>query len=159
MNKNLFNVSVYIFLIVFYTILFQSCDDSGVTAKQDFVAGTVTFTDTNLICTGGYYAVSVFPDSSAPFHCIPVGSDSLVITKSGYLTTAHYKVSGLSAGSYYIGTTWIRASDGCVRGVLGTYGCDTAHYNCTNTIVSLPNYEGSSDCNILSWTDTLKKLH
>jgi hypothetical protein len=118
----------------------------------------VTFTDTFLTTQQGYYAISVFPDSAHPFQQIPVATDSLTITKSGYIFSANYRVNNLAAGNYFVGATWIRTSDNNIRAILGIYGCDTAR-NCSGSRVSIPNYSGTNSCNILSWTDTLKKLN
>ena len=138
--------------------LLQQCGDS-INPQQDFVSGTITFKSTNLLTSGGYYAVSVFPDVTNPFNQSPVATDSVEINISGNTATAYYKVPGLPTASYYIGAVWIRSSDNCVRGVLGTYGCDTL-YNCPNSIkVTVPTAAGTGSLNFSCWTDTTSRLY
>lgn len=156
MKKNL-TVFIYVFLCLF-VILFQTCDTSEVNAPQDFISGDITFTDSNLISIGGYYAVSLFPDQSNPFNQSPVRSDSLKISVTNHVASAYYKMQTVSSGIYYVGVTWIRNSDKSVRGVLGTYGCDTTH-NCSNSQkVEVPSYSGTGGKSFIGWTDTLKKV-
>jgi hypothetical protein len=157
MRKNRFSIIIKIVFILLIIFLYQSCDDV-VNAPQDYISGTVNFIDTNLTYTNGYYAITVFPDSTNPYHQSPIAIDSLTIIRTGNSVSANYRVNGLASGSYYIGSTWIRNSDKSIRAILGVYGCDTAK-NCTGTLVSIPNYQGSNSCNLLSWTDTLKNMH
>jgi hypothetical protein len=155
--KKYFKNSFFIFLFL-SIVIFETCDDSGINAPQDFISGTVIFTDTILRYNGGYYAVSLFPDNSSPFSQSPLRNDSLKISISNGVASTYYKMDGITSGSYYVGITWIRSSDGNVRGVLGTYGCDTTH-NCTaSKKVTVPSYSGTGGINILSWTDTLRKV-
>ena len=137
-------------LSVFCLILFFSCGEE-VNAPQDFVSGTITFNDTNLKYIGGYYAVSLYGDSTNPFTRIPVRSDRLAIGISNGVASSYYKVSGLASGNYYIGATWIDSSSGNVS-VYGVYGCDTL-VNCSNpTRVTVPNFAGTGNLNFRSKT-------
>ena len=130
--------------------------DDSVNATQDFVSGTITFNNSNLNYSGGYYAVSVYSDTTDPFRHNPFKSDSLSIVTSGGVTTAYYNVNGLS-GNYYIGAVWIRHSDGHIA-VLGTYGCDTT-INCTGSIKeTIPNYAGTGGLNFKSSTDITRNM-
>jgi hypothetical protein len=138
---------------------FQGCDDSSVQSSGDHISGYITFTDTNLVY-GGYYAVSMYENRSNPFDTLPLRSDSLTLSKNGNQYKSYFKFSGVSNGQYYFGVTWIKYpfNPALKPPVLGTRGCDTAH-NCTNHIlISFPNYS-YEDCNILSWTDTAKRLN
>ena len=157
MRRELIEKSFLLFSLLILTYLFQSCDDS-VNTPQDYVAGTVTFIDTNITHMSGYYAVSVYAELLNPYSHAPVQSDSVEITRSGNTVTAPYKVSGLGSGNFFVAATWIRNSDRSVGAVLGIYGCDTAR-NCAGTKVALPNYEGAGSCNIFSYTDTLRRLY
>lgn len=146
-------------LLVSVLIFFQRCGDDSINPAQDFVSGTVTFKNTSFHSAGGYYAVSVFSDAANPFNQNPLAIDSVDINISGNTATAYYKISGLASADYYIGAVWIRSSDNCVRGVLGTYGCDTL-YNCTSSIkVTIPTAAGTGNLNFSCWTDTLKRLY
>ncbi len=146
-------------LLVSCMISFQQCGDDALNPEQDFVSGTITFKNTNLLTTGGYYGVSVYSDAANPFSQNPLAIDSVDISISGNTATAYYKISGLASADYYIGAVWIRSSDNCVRGVLGTYGCDTL-YNCTSSIkVTVPTAAGTGNLNFSCWTDTLRRLY
>jgi len=146
-------------LFVLALFLFQNCGEDIINAQQDFVSGTVTFKNISFHSSGGYYAVSIYSDITSPFNQNPLVSDSVEINISGNTATAYYKISGLASASYYIAATWIRSTDNCVRGVLGTYGCDTL-YNCTNSIkVTIPTYAGTGNLNFTCWTDTLNRLY
>src|SRR5438477_13207306 len=113
-----------IFLSAFISlsaIIINCGTDSPVNATEDFVKGTITFNNGSLNYSGGYYAVTIYGDSTDPFRKIPVKSDSLAISTTGGVTTAYYNVNGLS-GNYYIAATWIIHSNSRIA-VLGTYGC------------------------------------
>jgi hypothetical protein len=147
--------SLFIFIPV---LLLQYCNDN-LSPSGNYIAGTITFVDTNIITSGGYYALSVYASQSSPFSYLPLRNDSLVIQRSGDSCIAHYKVN-LDEGDYYVGATWIRLpfNQNIHPPVLGTYGCDTS-LSCTHhTKISIPNYAGAGDCCFKSWTDTTKKF-
>jgi hypothetical protein len=159
MKRNLTTRVIYSFLLVYFFSL-QSCtDDSSVNPKDSFISGTVTFTNANLNYSGGFYAVSLYEDSTNPFTKTPLRSDSLAITISGGVASAYYKLSNLTDGNYYVGATWISRSSGSIW-VLGTYGCDTlpGQY-CTPTKVTFPNYAGTGNLSFRSYTDINKALY
>lgn len=124
--------------------------------------GYITYTDTNLVLTGGYYTVSLYnANNSDPFNWPPVRTDSL---KDFYIIDQHYvvmfSIDGIETGNYFVASTWSKypkvANE--IPKVLGTYGCDTT-YNCTEyKPVEYPNYQGNFR-NILSHTDPLKALN
>lgn len=148
-----------IFVVTFFLII--HCGEDSLNAPQDFISGTITFTDANLNYTGGYYAISIFSSVSNLTTRNPVKSDSLAVVISSGRGSAYYKMSGIASGDYYIGTTWIRSSDKAVLGVLGTYGCDTIYSsNCTSyQKVTIPNYAGTGNVSFKSWTDLSKKIY
>lgn len=136
--------------------LFASCEmPQDPNPPGDKMNGLITFIDTNITRTGGFYAISLYSaDSSSPFNRVPIRSDSLVlIMRENRIYESLYATSGIAEGRYYIASTWVRyprvANE--VPRVLGTYACDTAH-TCTNHIViAYPNYQGVYR-NILSLT-------
>jgi hypothetical protein len=137
-------------LSILLAILIFSCGEE-VNAPQDFVAGTITYNDTSLKSTGGYYAVSIYGDSSNPFTRVPLRSDRLSIAVSNGVASSYYKVTGLASSNYYIGSTWIDSTSGSVS-VYGVYGCDTL-VNCSNpTRVTVPNFAGTGNLNFRSRT-------
>lgn len=142
----------FIFLVFLIVLLLQKCgvdDSSGL--QQDFVSGTVTYTDSNFYFNGFYYAVSVYGDSTNPFSHSPITSDSVQINLQSNPKTAYYKISGLANGNYYIASTWM-TSNKTVYKILGSYGCDTVP-NCSNLIkVTVPSYAGNGQLNFKSKT-------
>ncbi len=149
----------YLLLVILSALFFfiQSCDDT-VDSPQYYIAGTVTFTDTHISSGSGYYAISIYADTTEPYQRAPIVSDSLVINVSGNTATATYRVNNVPSGTYHVGATWICTQTERISGVLGIYGCDTAR-SCMGNHISIPNFSGSNECNFISWTDTLKKLY
>lgn len=158
-KKTVYSFFLISFLFVFFLNSFSGCGDTGVQSSGDHVSGYVTFTDMNLI-SGGYYAISLYAKKTNPFDTLPIRSDSLVMTQNGNIYKDYFKMSGIANGDYYFAVTWIKypVVPNLVPIVLGTRGCDT-NRQCTNhTVVPFPNYS-YDDCNILSWTDTTKRLN
>ena len=147
-GKFYYSAALFIFLM-FFSVFFQSCGDDAVNAPQDFASGTITYIDNQFNFNGGYYAVSIYGDSTDPFHRKPIRSDSVAVNTSGF--TAYYKVDGLPAGSYYIGSTWIRRSDGLVT-IYGSYGCNENPFCSTSKNITIPNYAGTGQLNFSSKT-------
>ena len=159
MKKKIIPAILFFIILLSFIYFTGGCDDSGVEEKGDHVTGYVTFTDTNLT-QGGYYAVSMFENKSNPFNFNPLRSDALTMTKNGNQYICYFKFSGVASGSYYFAVTFNKTPPDTTRvpPVLGTRGCDTNH-NCTaHKLIAFPNYS-YEDCNILSWTDTTKKLN
>jgi hypothetical protein len=155
MKKKL-NVFLSSVVILSLALLIWRCGED-VNAPQDFIKGTITFKDTNFNFNGGYYAVSIYGDNT--FVQVPIRSDSLAISIQGGVATAYYNLSGLASATYYVGATWIRRSDNSVRGVLGTFGCDTVRGCTSHTGVVVPNFAGTGNINFYSWTDTTRRLY
>jgi len=155
MNKQSFTILRYAILIIiaFPLILSNliSCGEDTVNAPQDFVSGTITYLDTNVTRTGGYFAIGLYGDSTSPFNHQPIRKDSLSIAKSGNTATAYYKLEGIASGNYYIASIWVNSSSGSIT-VLGVYGCDE-NINCSNpTKETVPNYAGTGNLNFKSLT-------
>lgn len=157
MKKKYFLTFLSIFFITILIISLIGCDDTGVNPKANYMGGTITYTNSSLIQSGGYYAVSFYGDSTSPFTKAPIRSDSLIITTSGGVTSAYYRDSSLAAGNYYIAATWINRYNGNVY-ALGVFGCDTVA-NCTPTAVAFPNFAGTGSVNIRSYTSISKALY
>ncbi len=159
MKKNIYSLILFIIVLSSFCYFTSGCDDAGIQDSGDHVTGYVTFTDTNL-CKGGYYAISMYRNKTNPFDTLPLRSDSLTMTKQQNLYKCYYKFSGVTSGSYYFAVTFIRTPFNPNRlvPVLGSRGCDTNHSCTAHILVAFPNHS-YEDCNILSWTDTLKKLN
>jgi len=148
-------MKIFVFASLVLLISCSNPDDPNPPGDQ--FAGVVTFTDSNLIRTGGYYAVSIYKDTANPFTTYPLRNDSIPITILNHLTSSTYEISGIGTGNYFVGVTWVRNSGGKPI-LLGILGCDTSRTCTTYTKLIFPNFEGVSR-NILSWTDTLKRLN
>ncbi len=142
----------------------SGCETPGdMNRSGDKLTGYITHFDTNLILSGGYYSISLFStDSVVPFNKIPVRTDSLRLTRRNDLIVYEtpYSMEGIAAGKYYVAATWSRYPrvQNEIPIVLGIYGCDTSA-NCTNYIeVTYPNFDGNFR-NILSWSDTTRKMN
>src|SRR4029453_7567925 len=72
--------SILVYSVIFLGVLFFTCGEDPVNAPQDFVSGTITYTDTLLNYNGGYYAISIYGDSTNPFSHPPVRTDSITPT-------------------------------------------------------------------------------
>ncbi len=151
---------VYITILVI--LYFSGCEVQDVNRPGDKLDGIITFTDSNLIFTGGCPTVSVYSaDSTYPFHRVPIRTDSLkVIYRMNNYKVAEYSMDGIPPGNILVASTWSRhprrSTD--VPIVLGTYGCDTSRSCTQHGIVIYPNTQGNFR-NILSWTDTTRRLN
>lgn len=132
------------------SVFFLTCGDDAVNAPQDFISGTITYIDTNILHNNGYYyAVSIFGDSTSPFSHNPIRTDSVIVSISGGTASAYYKVSGLTSGNYYVGSTYVNRSNGNFT-IWGELGCDNNLGCPTPTKVTVPNYAGTGGQNFKS---------
>jgi hypothetical protein len=160
--KNSLKINLLLLLFA-VSIIYYSCgNDNPVNLNPpgDGLAGYVTHINMNLI-PGGYYSVSLFcADSVNPFNRVPLRTDSLNLKRRDNLWETPWNMHGIPQGRYYVASTWSRYPrvPNEIPMVLGTYGCDTSA-SCTSYIgVSFPNYEGVFR-NIISWTDTTKRMN
>ena len=143
-------------LILFAFIFIISCgEDSGINAAESDVSGTVTFVNTTFYTSGGYYAISIYTSVPTGAGANPIRSDSLKVLSG--TSSYFYSVKGLAAGSYYAAVTWTRS--GTNLPVLGTFGCDTSRTCSSHTRFDYPNAAGTGSTNIISWTDTTRRLN
>ena len=147
-------------VIIFVVLIFaQSCSDNSLQPSGDYISGWIGFKDTNFV-RGGYYAISMYANKPNPFDTLPIRSDSLPMKVYGNGKQVYYRFTCMDKGAYYFGVTWIKSPPvpNLKPPVLGTLGCDT-NYNCTDhLIVMFPNFTGAS-YNIISWTDTTRRLY
>ncbi len=156
MQKTLFYL-VCSFLITF---IFSCSNIEDPNPTGDKLAGQITLINTNLI-QSGFYSVSLYSaDSSSPFNRVPVMTDSLNLSMQNNLYKTIYDFSGIQPGRYFVASTWShypkRQNEKPI--VLGIYGTDTSHTSTDYNVVLFPNYEGVYR-NIISWTDTTKRLN
>lgn len=155
MYKKIVFRSIQAALAVFIVILIQKCGgDDSVNPSGTYMGGTITYTNTNLVLTGGYYAVSFYGDSTGPLSHVPIKTDSLGVSVGGGLASTYYKESNLPTGNYYIAATWIRTNppDHHVF-IIGALGCDITQHCPDPTKVTFPNYAGTGSLDFLSKTD------
>ena len=140
----------------------NGCDSpTDYNREGDKLDGWVSYVDSNLILAGGFYSVSVYSaDSTSPFNRIPFRTDSLLLYKRDNIYESMYSIEGVPEGRFYVAATWSRFPriQNEVPMVLGTYGCDTSINCASHTVILYPNYQGNFR-NIVSWTDTLKRLN
>ena len=151
MNKTSFKLAAIAAFTFLFLLLFSSCGEDSVNAPQDFVSGTITYLDTNITRTGGYFAIGLYGDSTSPFNHAPIRKDSLSVSNAGGVASAYYKLEGLPSGNYYIASIWVNSSSGAIT-LYGVYGCDE-NVNCSGpTKITVPNYAGTGGLNFKSST-------
>ncbi|HJY63310.1 MAG TPA: hypothetical protein VJ455_04070 [Ignavibacteria bacterium] len=137
-----------------------SCTDT--TLEVSKIKGKVTFVDTNFIRTGGVYLISAYPRSSWPPMGPPTSYDTLRI--SGNNLSYCYSLQGITgADTNYVVTIGFRKTTGGASPVMSVYGCDTNHnISCwlmNPATVRVGSTSGARYINMLSWSDTTKKLY
>ncbi|MGH2574665.1 MAG: hypothetical protein ACRDFC_03085 [Ignavibacteria bacterium] len=160
MKKKIIGNLILPFLLVLW-MLIQSCGEAGYQPQGDYISGHVFFSDTNLITSGGYYAVSVYEDQAQPYTYFPLKSDSIDVSNYSQLGSVYYRGSPPAVpGTYYFAVTWVRSPyDPNYRPpVLGTLGCDTLRSCTTYSRIAFPNFTGAN-YNILAWSDTTRRLY
>lgn len=170
----------------FYSSLFQalmvsllmitvySCSEDTVTppagpdAKS--VNGTVNFVDTNFILSGGVYLISAYPTTGWPPTGGPAAYDTISITRTNNTLNKSYsyKLVDLNPGNYVV-SVGFRKSTGGQSPIMSVYGCDTARFlngAGSSCFLAPPksatigaNNEGVNGINMLSWSDTAKKVY
>lgn len=156
---------VLCFLLI--TSVFYSCKDDTVTPsgpEAKSISGTITFADTNIMHSSGYYDVSAFPRSGWPPMAGPIQNDSLILTKVNNKYQATYKIQNLPDGEYVITSAWIKLPYNPATSTygLGLYGCDTSHsFSCIGSpgTVTISNSIGVENVNFLSWADTTDRTY
>jgi len=155
------NLKKYILILTVLSLL-SSCEmPSDLNSSGDKLQGYITHIDTNLIIGNGYYSVSLYSaDNTNPFHKVPIRTDSLKLTKRDHLYETTYKMESIPEGNYFVAATWSRYPiiPGEIPIVIGTLGCDTCKTCGNHTLLKYPDLQGIYR-NIISWTDTTKRLN
>jgi len=145
-----FNTIMVFTAAAFLSVFFITCDDSSVNAPQDFISGTITYIDTNIVHnTNYYYAVSLYGDSTNPFSHTPLRTDSVSVNISGGTASAYYKVTGLASGNYYVASVFVNNINHNFT-IFGELGCDENVGCSTPTKITIPNYAGTGGNNFKS---------
>jgi hypothetical protein len=159
MKKQYLQLILLSILLIVLLMFIQSCSDNTFQPSGDYISGWVIFKDTNFV-RGGYYAISMYENTSDPFNTMPIRSDSLPMKVFGNGDRVYYRFTYSGNGSYYFGVTWVRSPLGPYFKpiVLGTLGCDTIPNCGSDEIITFPNFSGAN-YNIICWTDTTRRLY
>lgn len=155
--------------------LANSCSDddkSTTPAGPDArtINGTVNFVDTNFILSGGTYLISAYPSTGWPPTGGPTAYDTIKITRTNNVLNLsyNYKLKDLNSGNYVV-SVGFRKTTGGQSPIMSVYGCDTARFlngAGSSCFLSPPKHatigasgEGTEGINMLSWSDTAKKVY
>ncbi len=161
--------------ILLLLALASSCKDdsnptnTGPAAKT--INGTVNFVDTSFILSGGTYLISAYPSTGWPPTGGPAAYDTIHLTTSNlgeFNLSYNYQLKDLNPGMYVV-SVGFRKSTGGQSPIMSVYGCDTARFlngAGSSCFLSPPkhaeigsNGEGTEGINMLSWSDTAKKVY
>lgn len=149
-----------------------SNDDTTVTPtptgpEANSISGTITFTDTNFVTSGGFYDIGVFANPSTPptyWFGPPTTNDTLHYSKVGNVYKGTYKLKGVPNGSYVVALGFRKTSGG-QSPIMGVYGCDTARFVNGSACfldpqrATITDNAGLENINFLAWADTTKKVY
>ena len=165
---------VIIIALLFVSIYSCSDDDTnpvtptGPDAKS--INGKVTFVDTNFILTGGTYLISAYPSTGWPPTGGPAAYDTILITRTNNVLNLvyDYKLIDLNPGNYVV-SVGFRKTTGGQSPIMSIYGCDTARaiYPAGLACLFAPSKyatigsenQGTAGIDMLSWSDTTKKIY
>jgi len=161
--------------ILFSLLLFTvySCSEDSIILplgpEARSINGTVNFVDTNFILSGGSYLISAYPSSGWPPMGGPTAFDTIKINRTGNILNKNYtyKLKDLNPGDYVV-SVGFRKVVGGQSPIMSVYGCDTARFlngAGSSCFLSPPlkasigaQNQGTDGINMLSWSDTAKKI-
>lgn len=174
--RNKFNLTVLhtlLFSVLLFTIYSCSDDKTPLTPvgpEAKTINGTVNFVDTNFILSGGTYLISAYPSTGWPPMGGPAAFDTIKITRSNNILNKSYdyKLKDLNPGDYVVSVGFRKISGG-QSPIMSVYGCDTLRFlngAGSSCFLAPPlkavigsNNEGTEGINLLSWSDTTKKVY
>ncbi|HWA05826.1 MAG TPA: hypothetical protein VG961_04700, partial [Ignavibacteria bacterium] len=132
------------------------------TVPAGTISGTVTFTDTNLVNSGGYYYIAAY--ASWPPTGNPTSGDTLIPVLNSGTYTASYTISGLpDTGNFVVTSAWLKVPYVPGAGIygLGFYGCEPPSPSCVGnpSRVTLSSGVGQENINFKSNMDTASYLY
>lgn len=175
--KKKFNIKAFeILVIALLFISVYSCSDdddnpiiaTGPDAKS--INGKVTFVDTNFVLTGGTYLISAYPSTGWPPMGGPAAYDTINITRTNNVLNLvyNYKLIDLNPGDYVV-SVGFRKNTGGQSPIMSIYGCDTLRavdsagvaclFNPSKKATIGSNNQGTAGIDMLSWSDTTKKIY
>lgn len=175
LNKNHRSSIFKMMLVALLIVTIYSCKEDTVTptptgpdAKS--INGTVNFVDTNFILSGGTYLISAYPRAGWPPMGGPAAYDTIKISRTNNTLNLsyNYKLKDLNPGNYVVSVGFRKATGG-QSPIMSVYGCDTARFlngagsSCflnppLNATIGSEN-QGTAGINMLSWSDTTKKVY
>lgn len=172
MKKTILNPFFQAMIVIALIISVYSCSEDNATTPQgpdaNTINGTVSFVDTNFILSGGTYLISAYPSASWPPTGGPAAFDTIKITRSNNILNLNYtyKLKDVSPGDYVVSVGFRKATGG-QSPIMSVYGCDTARaitgsmcfLNPTKKATIGSNNQGTENINMLSWSDTTKKVY
>jgi hypothetical protein len=165
---------ILIIALLFISVYSCSNDDNnpvtptGPDAKS--INGKVTFVDTNFILSGGTYLISAYPSTGWPPTGGPSAYDTIKITRTNNVLNLDYsyKLKDLNPGDYVV-SVGFRKTTGGQSPIMSIYGCDTARaiYPAGLACLFTPSKyatigsanQGTAGIDMLSWSDTTKKIY
>lgn len=167
--KRFSSILLQLFVISLLFVSIYSCSDDetpvtpvGPDAKS--INGTVTFVNANFV-PGGVYLISAYPASGWPPTGGPAAYDTINVNTS--TLSYNYKLVDVNPGSYVVSVGYRKITGG-QSPIMSVYGCDTARFlngAGSSCFLSPPksatigaNNEGVVGINMLSWSDTTKKV-
>ena len=165
---------ILVIALLFVSVYSCSDDDTnpvtpiGPDAKS--INGKVTFVDTNFILTGGTYLISSYPSTGLPPTGGPADYDTILITMTNNVLNLvyDYKLIDLNPGNYVVSVGFRKASGG-QSPIMSIYGCDNARaiYPAGLACLFAPSKyatigtenQGTAGIDMLSWSDTTKKIY
>jgi len=165
-NSTMFKtMCIALLLFTAYSCKEDTVTPSGPEAKT--VNGRVNFVDTNFILSGGTYLISAYPSTGWPPMGGPAAFDTIRIARTNNILNLSYdyKLIDLNPGDYVISVGFRKAIGGRSP-IMSVYGCDTARFvNGSTCFLNPPrkaiigtNNEGAIGINLISWSDTTKKV-
>jgi len=173
-DSSVINLNTYEYRITVSNFLYESepSISISVTPNSDAstIKGMVTFVDTNFVLSGGIYLISAYPSTGWPPSGPPTAYDSIIIKRSNNVLDLDYsyKLKNLNSGQYVV-SVGFRKYTGGQSPIMSIYGCDTLRaiypggleclFNPTLKATIGPLNEGVTGVNMISWSDTTKKIY
>ena len=175
-NKTFRMPLIQAILVSVLMISVYSCSDDDTTVTPvtgpdaKSINGTVTFVDTNFILSGGTYLISAYPSTAWPPTAGPTAYDTISITRTNNILNLNYnyKLSDINPGNYVV-SVGFRKTTGGQSPIMSIYGCDTLRASSPGGLTCLftpsklatigAENQGTEGINMLSWSDTTKKIY
>lgn len=174
-DTSVINFNLYFYKISASNILYEGMQSPTISSSPNSIGsafrGVVTFVDTNFILSGGKYLISAYPSTAwPPTGGGPTAYDTIRITRTNNILNLSYNylLQNINPGNYVVSVGFRRNSGGLSQ-IMSIYGCDTLRaiypggliclFNPSRLAIVNPNGLGSTGIDMLSWSDTTKKIY